>query len=578
MPIPTRSLSLREPTRLSQRQVGQNIASPTRENAPAASRLKPRTTSNTGTGTGTTTTTTVGIENGLGRRRTGQFHKPTRSESVSSTSTSSASLGRDRDRDNASPQRRSLLPQKSGFRRESQHIPERSQPQLQSQSQSKPKPQLQQPAQPAQQQESRMRLQRHRNAPSISSHRLSLARSGESSAPSTPTTATHTEAKVGGGLPAQQQKTQMLPPSRLERSASLRQPASSRPGAPGSQTKSHARNRSVQLDGSRFSNQLALKQSESVASTPTASVASTSKSAKPSFNTFQQHYSPKKQPKPPPPTASTPTVQPTDPDSFLTASRPEVAALQTELLQLHLIHSSAVQTQTQWKASAEKQLRQRYKSVAAKYRSAIASDSAVQQNINTKALRELSENAKRNSGGRHDFTEQIRILSRTLQDVADMTDLRGGRYTLVVREFENWVERFNPSGKSQNASLDGTATADFITPIGRNWQTEVSRLNSKLELCLRSLHSIDVTPEGPQKTGGGGDTQPCSLSALWRIVRGHTDLVSSMIDELETIWKIEAEVVRVERERVREAVDSIVLGPGSYGSRNGQRKGVWKTG
>lgn len=488
------------------------------------------------------------------------------------------SIGRERERDNVSPQRRSLLPQKSGLRKESQHVPERSQ----TQSQSKSKPQLQQQAQPTQQQDSRLRLQRHRNAPSISSQRSGLAGSGESSTPSTPSVATPTETKAaGGGLPTQQ-KTQMAPPPRLERSTSLRQPAASRSGAPGNQTRGHTRNRSVQLEGKRLSGQLAPKQRDSATTTSTASTSSATRPTKPSFNTFQQHYSPKKQPKQPPPAATTTPITSQDPDSFLTASRPEVAALQTELLQLHLIHSSAIQTQTQWKASAEKQLQQRYKSVAAKYRSAIASDSATQRNINIQALQELSEYAKKSSGGRHDFTEQIRILSRTIQDVADLTDRRGGRYTAVVREFENWMERFNLSRGVQDSNREGgginDGTTDFTTPIGSNWQSEVSRLNSKLELCLRELQSLDVGIESQQRVEGDKDSQPSSSSALSRVVFGHTELVTSMIEELETISKIEAEVVRAERERVREAVDQIVVDSNSRGNHHGERKGVWKTG
>lgn len=486
------------------------------------------------------------------------------------------SIGRERDRDNDSPQRRSLLPQKSGLRNDtSQHVPGLSR----TQSQSKSKPQLQEQAKTTQQQDSRMRLQRHRNAPSISTQRSGLAKSGESSTPSTPSVATPTEPKAaGGGLPTQQQKTQMLPPPKLQRSASLRQPTTSRSGVPGSQTKSHARNRSVQLEGNRLSGQLAPKQRDSTATTSSASKSSAAKPAKPSFNTFQQHYSPKKQPKQPPPAAPTATLTPQDPDSFLTSSRPEVAALQTELLQLHLIHSSAIQSQAQWKSSAEKQLRQRYKSVAAKYQSVLASDSAAQQNTNIQALRNLSENAKKSSGGRHDFTEQLQILSRTIQDVTDLTDQRGGRYTDVVREFEKWVGRFNRSKGVQSLEPDDDgaegAPADFITPIGRHWQTEVSRLNSKLDLCLRDLQSLDVGIENQQSE----ESEPSSTSALWRVVRGHTELVMSMIEELETMFKVEAEAVKAERERVKEAVDQIVLDSNNRGSYTRERKGVWKTG
>ena len=481
---------------------------------------------------------------------------------------------RERDKsDNAAPQRRSLLPQKSNFRRsESQHVQEGSQ--LQSQ--------------PPQRQESRLQLQpeKQRSGPSISPHRLGLVRPpSESSTTSTPSSiGTPSETKAPGGLPTPQQqqlkKTQMLPPPRLERSASLRQTTSSRPGVAGGQPRGHTRHRSTQIDGSRLATQAGSKQGESNPPTPTTS--SAVKSGKPQFNTFQQHYSPRKPSKPSSSTTATAkTVSPPDPDLLLASSRPEIAALQTELLQLHLTHSSSIQTQTQWKISAEKQLQQRYKSVAGTYRSVLSSERDAQRHINIKALRDLSDNSNRHSGGRHDFTEQLQILSRTVQDVADLTDPRGGRYTSVLREFEEWIEGFNRLRGDGNLQHDADVTADFIAPIGRDWQAEISRLNTKLDLCLRDLQSLDVDIEHEQKNRDDGESvSSSSSSALCRAVRGHTALVFSMIEELETIWKIEAEVVRVERERVREAVDRIVIveeGHGGVDGNNRTRQGIWKT-
>ena len=91
----------------------------------------------------------------------------------------------------------------------------------------------------------------------------------------------------------------------------------------------------------------------------------------------------------------------------------------------------------------------------------------------------------------------------------------------------------------------------------------------RLELCSRELGYLDVVRD---------QDSAHSSSALVRAVIGHKVLLASMAEELEMMESIEAEVVRLERLWVKEAVDDLDKGceVPSNGDAGRVREGVWK--
>ncbi|EAU36922.1 predicted protein [Aspergillus terreus NIH2624] len=331
------------------------------------------------------------------------------------------------------------------------------------------------------------------------------------------------------GRPTSPKKTDMPPPPRPVRSASLRQPARSSPGT-SSTTRGHTRHRSQVVTPASV--QAATKKIE-----PPSPVTATPRS-RTQFTTFQQHYSPKKSATP---QATTPSVRaPADLDpSLIPSSWPEIAALQTELLQLSLLHSTFLRQNTEWEATAESEIRDLYDSVATDYRGVLKEERELQRQLNGQALHHWFKNC-REYNGRQGFAEQIQVLSQVLQEVCDLTETPGGRYTTLLQEFESWLQQADEIRNLRHYTEEALGPVVFIDPLNAAWKEEVYLTTMKLELCSRQLQSLDIL--------GYGEVERLESSTLLRVAKGLEEMANSMVEELNAIRKIEADIVRSERQ------------------------------
>ena len=283
------------------------------------------------------------------------------------------------------------------------------------------------------------------------------------------------------------------------------------------------------------------------------------------FTTYQQNFSPKKAAKAGTATTSAdPPAVDADP-SLISSSWPEVAALQTELLQLSLVHLASSRQHTEWESNAEAQLRSEYNSVASDYLAALSEEKGYQRRLNGQALHYWLESSHERDG-QQGFAEQIRVLSRVAEEVYSLSDSLGGRYTVIVQEFEAWfheVEDIRTHRLHQGGGLDHVV---FIDPLNQSWRDETSTLVMKLELCLRQLQSLDIL--------GYGEAGPLSGSALFRTATGLEDMANMMIEELNTIRKIESDVVKSERVWVSQLARQLTAV--SAHDQRLPRVGMWK--
>lgn len=330
--------------------------------------------------------------------------------------------------------------------------------------------------------------------------------------------------------PSSPKKTTMPPPPRPARSASLRQPANNtRPGV-GSQveTRGHARHRSQMVSGT-------VKKTQADSAT-----AATAQKAKAQFSTYQQHYSPKKPvAKPPTPTPGTHSSLAAD-GLLIPASWPDITALQTELLQLSLLHSNSLQRQADWKVESETRLHKKYDAVADQYRSTLGHEKQRQTHINMQALGYWAQNCQGHHGS-SDFSQQIQIMSQILQEVSDLISQVHGRYTRAVETFEAWFyEAKNIRSHRESSGIDDRVV--FIDPLDHTWKEELHALKAKLDLCMRQLGSLDVQAftrvEGLEQ------------SALVRVTQGLYESTQLMIQEIHSMQTTESEIIRAEREQI----------------------------
>ncbi|KAL4979443.1 hypothetical protein BDW66DRAFT_127446 [Aspergillus desertorum] len=405
-----------------------------------------------------------------------------------------------------------------------------------------------------------------KTAPStISTRRQSLVRPSQlrvpsSAKPTTLPTSTRTAgraptspvkrietARQRNGEPVAPKETDMLPPARPVRSTSLRQPRSSSSGTP-TVPGGHARHRS----------QIVTPASKAL-QTPstTTSVALRSRNQ---FSTYQQQYSPKKTQKP---SAPKPATGPDQASLLIPSSWPEVAALQTELLQLSLLHQSLQQRNDQWERDAEAHIRRRFNSVAGDYKTILDEEKESQRKLNGQALHYWFKNSGEHDG-RRKFAEQVQLLSQVVQEVYSLSDSHG-RYTMTILEFEKWLQEVE--GTQAARAHVGQGGEDFIDPIRRVWREETNALIMKLELASRQLQSLDVL--------GYGNVEALSGSALLRTAKSLGDLVCQMVEELGVIRKIEADIVKSETTRVSHLAQQLVeMRPREEPAM--PRTGVWK--
>lgn len=251
------------------------------------------------------------------------------------------------------------------------------------------------------------------------------------------------------------------------------------------------------------------------------------------------------------------------------SSWPEIAALQTEILQLHLFHSSSLQQHAEWQADSEAQLWKKYDSVAQKYRATVDEEKQWQRRLNGQALDFWAQNIQTHNG-RLGFAEQIQLLSQIMQEVTDLTDEVGGRYKLAIQTFEHWFRKADEIKKCRTQLDSGAADlVVFIDPLDGAWKDELNDLNMKLEFCSQQLQSLDIL--------GYGDAGKLDDSSLLRIAKGLDDMMNSMLDEIHTVRKIERDIVRSERAWVSQLTDPLVVADNRPREDRELRAGMWRS-
>ncbi|KAB2574423.1 hypothetical protein DBV05_g6969 [Lasiodiplodia theobromae] len=238
--------------------------------------------------------------------------------------------------------------------------------------------------------------------------------------------------------------------------------------------------------------------------------------AKPAFSTLQQHYSPKKTSEPKKATsaffhASSVSTGGAD------ALSAEVLALQTELLQLHVLHESAAAVRRQWERSAERALRLQFYEVATAHHNMRKNESEVQELVNLHALQEWSSGS-----ATFGLAENIQLLGPLLNELRALTDA-GGRHTSVVQEFEEWSTRAEEVWRRREEAQ----SAEVVEGLGDGWKVEVGALIRKVTALARDAERL---------------VEPAAGSSISTVVGGCRALVTGIMRELQLMRRMEGEV------------------------------------
>ncbi|RGP63689.1 aga1 a-agglutinin anchor subunit [Fusarium sporotrichioides] len=252
---------------------------------------------------------------------------------------------------------------------------------------------------------------------------------------------------------------------------------------------------------------------------------------RPAFSTLQQHYSPAKSSAPKPLTST--FLAPPSPSKLPAnvAASAETSRLQTELLQLHLLHRDAPAVDAAWRASAERKLGEQFSNLAAESKQIDDQEKAEVEKENILALRQWAV-----VGG---LEERIQVLDSVMSGLWALEE-PGGRYARAVRRFERWVERMCEieEARREGGALLQESDVLFIGELDSAWKDECAGLVRRLDTLKRQLSQLGDFP-----TEGQGEDDTKEKSSLQRMVEGSRELVHGMLTELNVMEDIERDAL-----------------------------------
>ncbi|KAF2709498.1 hypothetical protein K504DRAFT_276002 [Pleomassaria siparia CBS 279.74] len=275
---------------------------------------------------------------------------------------------------------------------------------------------------------------------------------------------------------------------------------------------------------------------------------------RPAFSTLQQHFTPRKTGKAPTSTF----INPPATDVGAGSLPSEITNLQSELLQLHLLHASAAQTSRQWELSAKRGLRGKFDEVASLYQVMRESERQGQELKNIRALREWQSGSSSFA-----LIEHIQILSGPLHELPSLVDT-GGRFSRLVDQFEHWTTKVGKVWESRkDAANNRTGDLDYVGGLGETWRAENASLTRRLIAFSRDMDRL---------------TQPASDSTIAYIVQTCKGLLGGLLEELQTMQTIESGVILREQDWVEMRLKAIARGgEGHLMEANGDSNEVWRT-
>ncbi|KAG0646684.1 hypothetical protein D0Z07_6270 [Hyphodiscus hymeniophilus] len=253
---------------------------------------------------------------------------------------------------------------------------------------------------------------------------------------------------------------------------------------------------------------------------------------RPAFSTLQQHFSPAKNlaPKPHPAAFLAPPSPSKLPSNIAISA--ETAKLQNELLQLHILHKSVPQVETQWRSSAKRKLGIRFSSVVEKNQELAALEIEERGKINAAALQQWQETGTPGWG----LEERIQVLDEVVIGVWNLGEA-GGKYARIVGKFERWIRRCQDvlDSRSRSEELPDEDIV-FLEELDSGWKDDCLVIGRKLETWRDHLKHMGSPDPG---------------SSLATVVEGCRRLVRGMLVELVTMAQIEKDAMAMEVNWIR---------------------------
>lgn len=274
---------------------------------------------------------------------------------------------------------------------------------------------------------------------------------------------------------------------------------------------------------------------------------------KPQFTAYQQHFSPKKPPRPASIAIDTPS---SNEGAITTHHAQEVARLRDELLQLRLLHSGSKQSLQRFESDAKMKLKSKFDALIEQKESILALEQRRNCCISHIGLQNWLRQGDEVSGNK------LQQLASCLRDL-DGHLARGGRHSSLMREFQAWFEHMILALDGRKQSIETTSqTLLFVEPIDPLWSQEVAIIQRKLRSLKQTLHDL-----GDSDAGG-----------IQSVLNGYRNLANNLHEELDTCISIHKIALEQEDAWVGGSLQRLLERaiPAPKESEPICRKGVWE--
>lgn len=263
-------------------------------------------------------------------------------------------------------------------------------------------------------------------------------------------------------------------------------------------------------------------------------------SIRPAFSTHQQHFSPKKSTAPKP--ASMSIVNAPSKPLGMGEVPPEIQIVQTELLQLELLHQAFHESLTNWNASAAKKLRQRFDDATFRTERVGLSEQQVQLQCNVAALRDWGVTLDESDLGSTAADEYLQILCNGVTETTRLT-VPGGSVEQILSSARQWmmeVEQVWAARRSSGASLMDSGYGPSATPTvflensNTSWIGDIQSIQRRLVSLQKDL---DLLP--PALAGSSLARIKDGFHNSIRLIRENLQVVAeahAMMDTAEQNW------------------------------------------
>jgi hypothetical protein len=197
----------------------------------------------------------------------------------------------------------------------------------------------------------------------------------------------------------------------------------------------------------------------------------------------------------------------------------------------------------------------KFEEVASLYQVMLENERAAQEQKNLQSLLEWSTGGL--SAG---LVEHIQILSEPLHELPSLVE-SGGRLQRLVGEFQHWLSWVQDIRSARRGHSGAKAALGTIEGLGDSWKAENAALTRKLTVFARNLDKLaSPTP---------GSSIACIVEACKAILHG-------ILNELQTMQKIETEVVSREKEWIEHRLRGIARDVGTLSVDADGQSAAWR--